>query len=61
MSLKTGCINMNPPLDFIGSIRGMRLSASEIALVRVEQRERGEVRESRVVLVTWRRARVGDG
>lgn len=32
---------MNPPLDFIGSIRGMRLSASEIALVRVEQRERG--------------------
>ena len=28
---------MNPPLDFIGSIKGMRLWASEIALVRGER------------------------
>ncbi len=45
LSLKTGCINMNPPLDFIGSIRGMRLWASEIALVREAERERESGRE----------------
>lgn len=31
--LKTGCTNMNPPLDFIGSIRGMRLWASKLACI----------------------------
>lgn len=51
------------PLDFIGSIRGMRLWASKIALVREAERERGREGngEREEVLVTWQRARVGDG
>lgn len=63
LGLKIGCINVNPPLDFIDSIRGMRLWASKMARVREAggERERAEVRESGVVLVTWQRARVGDG
>lgn len=32
--------SMNMPPNFIGSIRGMRLWASEIDLVRMEDRER---------------------
>lgn len=53
------CINMNP-LDSIGSIRGMRLWASKIGHIREAERARERLGGG-AVLVTWQRAKVGDG
>lgn len=40
LCIQSGCINMNPPLDFIGSIKGMKLWAS----ILVREAERGKAR-----------------
>lgn len=44
LSLKTDCINMNPPPDFIGRIRAMRPWARELSLLTKAQGARGRKR-----------------